>query len=233
MSLSQLHVICVLVMDSMGPLPGIVGHQEQTVKHISDGILDCLVLRESTVTTFMSQHPQSHSNGTSHRRIGCPERQSQNVFRRKDAQQTGSDQRANRRSDHRYAQVSQRSHGIRFKAVRRNHSTQLASFGKVLILPSKSFSIQTRQSDSSHIKFLILLLFGGWRCRDSSGINGYRIASADRRKCRLGRCLEGGYRRRGGQHGNGCSKPHRSNKRKFLGAMEINYLLLGGQQRNP
>lgn len=83
----------------MGSLPRIVRNQKQTVKNVSNRVLEGLVFGESTMSTFVCQNPESHSNRTSDGGIGGPNWPSQNVFWWKESKHSNTNSTAESRAD--------------------------------------------------------------------------------------------------------------------------------------
>lgn len=72
MGLAEFHVICVLMVNSMGSLPTVIRNQKQGVQDVSYSVLEFSVLGKGAVTTFVSQNPQSHGNRSGDTGVGRP-----------------------------------------------------------------------------------------------------------------------------------------------------------------
>lgn len=155
-SFSKFHVIGVLMVDGMGSLPTVIGHQEQRMQAIADGVLNGLVLAEGTVTTFVRQHPQSHGDSAGDGTVGQPKGQGQDILGRQDVEQTHADGGAQGRAGHRDAQISQRRGRVGFEAFLGNDRTKLPCLGKVVVGPSQGLTFQTGKGDACHVQFVVV-----------------------------------------------------------------------------
>lgn len=63
------------MMDMMTPLPAEVGDQESCVNNETESVIQYFRVRESLVTTLVSQDPESCSNGSGDEGVYNPERE--------------------------------------------------------------------------------------------------------------------------------------------------------------
>mmetsp|Transcript_38635 Transcript_38635/g.81240 ORF Transcript_38635/g.81240 Transcript_38635/m.81240 type:complete len:443 (+) Transcript_38635:349-1677(+) len=165
--LPKLHVIRVSMVHSMRTLPRIVWHEEQTVQYIPHSILQLSILAKSTVSTFVSEHPQSHGNGAGHDGISQPEGKGQNVGRVQVIERLKSKCRAECSSNHRDAEVSQTLGRFGLEAISRNDLTDRSRIGEVGRSTGKCLALKTREGNTIEInersglfRFLLIVVVG-------------------------------------------------------------------------
>eukprot|EP00978_Attheya_sp_CCMP212_P013551 scaffold34015_cov54-Attheya_sp.AAC.2 len=127
--LPEFHVVRVLMMDRMRPLPRIIGHEHDTVN--------------GSMTTFVCQDPQSHGDRPSDRRIGRPKGQGQETGRIQHVQCRHPQGGTHGRCGHGHGQIGQRLGVLNLKAILRNDTSNLPRFWKVLNIQRKGLSFQT------------------------------------------------------------------------------------------
>mmetsp|Transcript_14532 Transcript_14532/g.42568 ORF Transcript_14532/g.42568 Transcript_14532/m.42568 type:complete len:259 (-) Transcript_14532:516-1292(-) len=76
--LPELHVVRILMVNCMTPLPGVVWDQQSRVQDVPNCVLQLFVFGESTVSALVRQDPKAHRNSARHRRVGRPERKRPN-----------------------------------------------------------------------------------------------------------------------------------------------------------
>ena len=140
MSLTQLNVVGVLMMDRMGPLPRKVRHQEQSVQSVTNSVLKLFVFRKGSVSTLVRQHPQSHGHSTSDGCVGRPQWPCQGIGGIQDGQCANTSGCAGGSAQDGYGEVSERLSSVGLCAAFWQDLSDLIDGRIVLVLPRQGLA---------------------------------------------------------------------------------------------